>query len=70
MQPGDTIELVSMHVPFLVSTYLTPGEQTLPAPDPSALAWFDPDPRTPAMYVGEWRNSASARTFPGMPKTI
>ena len=55
MQPGDTIELVSMHVPFLVSTYLTPGEQTLPAPDPSALAWFDPDPRTPAMYVGEWR---------------
>ncbi len=55
MQPGDTIELVSMHVPFLVSTYLTPGEQTLPAPDPSALAWFDPDPRTSAMYVGEWR---------------
>ena len=55
MQPGDTIELVSIRVHFLVSTYLTPGDVTLPPPAPSALAWMDPDPRTPRWYVGEWR---------------
>ena len=70
MQPGDTIELASLEVDFLVSTYLTPGEQTFLPLIP--VRWRGL-PRTPELPRCTWEsgdNSASAPTFPSMLKTI
>ena len=49
------IELASAQVHFLVTYYLEVGDTWLPAPEPEAVAWMDPDPRTVDMVVhGEW----------------
>ena len=68
MQPGETIGLASMQLHFLVSTYLTPGEVFGPPPAPAAQAWMDPDPRVPAMRVGEWRRFRFRSSVPRYPE--
>ena len=53
--PGDRVELASARVHFLVTRYLEAGDTWLPAPEPAAAAWMDPDPRTVDWVVhGEW----------------
>ena len=55
VSPGDRVELASARVHFLVTRYLEDGDTWLPAPEPEAAAWMDPDPRTVDMVVhGEW----------------
>ena len=68
MQPGETIGLASMQLHFLVSTYLTPGEVFGPPPAPAAQAWMEPDPRVPAMRVGEWRRFRFRSSVPRYPE--
>ncbi len=54
--PGGKVELATARTQFGMSRYLTIGEPTATPPDPDAVAWMDPDPRTQNMRVNaEWQ---------------
>ena len=53
--PGDRTELASAREHFLLTRFLQAGDTWLPAPEPAAAAWMDPDPRTVDWVAhGEW----------------
>ena len=68
LNPGNEIVLASTQLAFLLTSYLTVGEQITPPTDPEALAWMDPDPRVPAMRVGEWRRFRFRSSVPRYPE--